>query len=1663
MTENNLSLRISIVANVGPIDPLGSNAGLETAVMRTAESLAKLGHDVALIGNLKTDEMKHNEVNYLFFDKWKNGEHPDYLETINILAFASGPDIESYKYVPRFVPKVLLFHHEELKYFKHENAQYFINNEIDSVICVSNRVKNNLLTQNISDKLLKVIHNGVDLSIFNSKQLTRNPMRIMFVGALVTEKNPHLLIQAFLELEKIFTNLELHLFGSAALWNSNEYLDKDMISSLSPNIYFHGCISHTQLADEYSKSSICVIPSSFESFSLVSLEAQSCGCIPVAHDIGGVSETMRNGETGYLYSPNDSDTIFKVLQLLLNNISKLEAIRTNAQEWVQDNFSWDKTALQYQELFYKILNAKQTDNQNVNQGDIMDSKGLVSVIIPCYNYAHFLADAVESVVNQTYKNYEIIIINDGSTDNTADLANQLIIKYPDNNIRVLNQANSGKPAIARNNGIKIAAGEFILPLDADDVLPPDAIENYMKVALNTDIKNLVVFGWMQFFGTRDGLWKTKNFTYDELLHKNRVPSSSLFHKSVWENNNGYPTYCIGYEDWDYWVGAAEHNAKFICVNSVTSLYRETNAESLMNAALQNHAWHFAVIVLNHQSVYTQEEVAWAKDYTNNKTYKLHDNLVIEDFNKYPHAIALQVLNYPELYNNEFIESAKLILTQEHNNQRQTIIDESNQGNNSNDICISVIITTFNRSHLLKNVLSAFTKQSISKDRFELVIVDDGSDIPAESIVEQFNSLDINYTYHENHGLAYSRNVGIAKSKYDIIVFADDDDIPSPDFLKSHLEMHNLYPDLKTAILGKLEWDESVKVSPFMRYITDVSGEYFSFANMVPNHIYDVWKWWGGLISCKKKLLEKFDEIFDVRFRFGYEDTDLAIRMLNDNIKIVYSAEAISYIIKPVEFEEFLTRRYKQGQSLNLLQKKHGEVVTQRYFLQHVEDEYEVISTELSLITSQVKKLEDAINKLPIEEQYPYLVNNPEIGQLLFNLYTAASRGYLLKGYTETERNYHLINEIKTDSPLKLRIGLHAQTLHRGDKVVGGSEITTKGLKKAFEKYANVESVLRYGTNSFKQINDDLDLVVIEGWEGDVPGFINAVKERNPSTIVLFWNLSFWGLEQIIQLPVDGFLTNSSKMMEILQKHVPTKLVMLAADPAEYFPQDATPEYAHDVVYLGMYHPHKSSDVMERMLIEASEFDFAIYGQGWDNHPELKKYWKGKLPIGHINKLYNSAKIVIGTTEDRQREAGMINNRVFESLACGSNFISEYYPELENSFGKYIHYSKKKGDTKKVIKSILANNNSRKNKTQISNYISDNHTYDHRVKQILEFYNEIKNGPNCSKWEISTKDKKVSNTIVDATIETGTLHTQSPLISVCIPTYNRAAYLEQAIQSVLNQTYTNYEILIVDDGSTDNSKLIFDKYAEHPKIDIFLKEHTNAPDTRNRLIREATGDFILWLDSDDTIKNNLIQTYVDHISRFPDTDVFYTNLFITNDDMSQIKKSDAYPDWYNNKKELKKTLVFGCRIPNPGTLIRRSKYDETGGYDVSMLRAHDYEWWVRAVDKLNFKLIDEYLVYWRWHDSNMSALSVKVDWSYDVRVIQNQLGTNNIENIFADEINRMGNIKLFYLWFYYNLVRKFEILEDLKLTQVYLNKTKELLADPEVIALKDSLDMTTIFQ
>lgn len=195
---------------------------------------------------------------------------------------------------------------------------------------------------------------------------------------------------------------------------------------------------------------------------------------------------------------------------------------------------------------------------------------LVSIIIPCYNHACYLDECLQSVLNQTITHWECIIINDGSNDNTHQIAKKWCDL--DNRFIYIEQENKGVSA-SRNLGVQKSNGKYLLPLDADDYIS----SNYIEACLNELItnKNLkLVYGEAIKFGAENGVWNLTEYSFKKLLQYNMIFCTALFYRADYEKTSGYDEEMeLGLEDWEFWIRLLKTDSEVSHIKSCQLFYR----------------------------------------------------------------------------------------------------------------------------------------------------------------------------------------------------------------------------------------------------------------------------------------------------------------------------------------------------------------------------------------------------------------------------------------------------------------------------------------------------------------------------------------------------------------------------------------------------------------------------------------------------------------------------------------------------------------------------------------------------------------------------------------------------------------------------------------------------------------------------------------------------------------------------------------------------------------------------------------------------------------------------------------------------------------------------------------------------------------------------------
>ncbi len=223
----------------------------------------------------------------------------------------------------------------------------------------------------------------------------------------------------------------------------------------------------------------------------------------------------------------------------------------------------------------------------------------ISVIVPCYQQGEYLSETLNSVLNQTYPYWECIIVNDGSTDNTKEVA--ALFCQKDKRFHYIEKDNQG-PSIARNIGINASQGEFILPLDADDIIAP----TYMSMAMDYFDKHpdtQIVYCKARFFGAIEQDWNLPKYDYDSFIWLNSIFCTAFFRRSDFDKTTGYnPNMVYGLEDWDLWLSILSKDSFVYQIDEPLFFYRQKDL-SRSTTSLDNLRKLYPIIYNNHKEIY----------------------------------------------------------------------------------------------------------------------------------------------------------------------------------------------------------------------------------------------------------------------------------------------------------------------------------------------------------------------------------------------------------------------------------------------------------------------------------------------------------------------------------------------------------------------------------------------------------------------------------------------------------------------------------------------------------------------------------------------------------------------------------------------------------------------------------------------------------------------------------------------------------------------------------------------------------------------------------------------------------------------------------------------------------------------------------------------------
>lgn len=237
----------------------------------------------------------------------------------------------------------------------------------------------------------------------------------------------------------------------------------------------------------------------------------------------------------------------------------------------------------------------------------------------------------------------------------------------------------------------------------------------------------------------------------------------------------------------------------------------------------------------------------------------------------------------------------------------------------------------------------------------------------------------------------------------------------------------------------------------------------------------------------------------------------------------------------------------------------------------------------------------------------------------------------------------------------------------------------------------------------------------------------------------------------------------------------------------------------------------------------------------------------------------------------------------------------------------------------------------------------------------------------------------------------------PLVSAIIPVYNGSNYLAKAIDSILNQTYTNIEILVIDDGSTDNTWEIIQSYGE--KVHGYHKSNGGVSSALNYGIAKMNGDWFAWLSHDDFWHPQKIEKQIKLLLANPNVNMCYTGFNIIDENDNLLSE---YPGiWYKKGIDLRTMLLHGSYIQGITVLINKSCFSVVGGFNEKLRCVQDGDMWYRILSIYDIGLVDEVLATKRLHSKEVGKLYAGKCISETQRFLRNKLKTTDITILFPE--------------------------------------------------------------
>lgn len=259
----------------------------------------------------------------------------------------------------------------------------------------------------------------------------------------------------------------------------------------------------------------------------------------------------------------------------------------------------------------------------------------------------------------------------------------------------------------------------------------------------------------------------------------------------------------------------------------------------------------------------------------------------------------------------------------------------------------------------------------------------------------------------------------------------------------------------------------------------------------------------------------------------------------------------------------------------------------------------------------------------------------------------------------------------------------------------------------------------------------------------------------------------------------------------------------------------------------------------------------------------------------------------------------------------------------------------------------------------------------------------------------------------------------PKVSVLIPVFNNEKYLKRAVDSILCQTYSDFELIIIDDGSSDSSFQILSMYSD-ARLKIYSRANRGMVATRNELIALSSGDLVAIMDADDISHPRRIAAQVEFLEANPDVGAVGTRGRFIDPDGDDLAD---FNDCLTHDQITQALMATALGIINPSSMIRRAVLADVGSYRSEFTYSDDLDMWLRIGEKYELRNIDEVLLSYRVHEQNASHLKSREQSQAAWRAVAEaciRRGIATPKNIFSETtVETSAEKKIKWAWWAYN--------------------------------------------